>query len=77
MVCPKCGSNNFDAISKIKKRSFIASLIYILLTIFTCGLWLILGILRGGSSSKTVFVCKNCGKEFNAKEGNKAQKKLK
>ncbi len=76
MVCPKCGSDNFDAISKIKKRGFIKSIIYILLTICTCGLWLILGILRGGTSSKTMFVCKNCGKEFNAQQGNKAQRKF-
>ena len=72
MNCPKCGSNNIQAISKttgkIKRRGLISTLIWIMLAICTCGIILIIPILRGGSKgkikSKTAFVCLNCGKEF-------------
>jgi len=72
MNCPKCGSNNIQAISKttgkIKRRGLISSLIWIMLAICTFGIILIIPILRGGSrgkiKSKTAFVCLNCGKEF-------------
>ena len=80
MQCPKCGSNNFEVISKtkgkIKKRGFIMTLVHLFLIVGTCGLWLIVPLLRGGSKGKikseTRFVCKECGNEFNAKQGNKA-----
>lgn len=73
MKCPKCGSENIQAITKttgkIKKRGLIASLIWILLAVCTFGIILIIPVLTGGSKgkikSKTAFVCLNCGKEFN------------
>lgn len=72
MKCPKCKSENIQAISKtsgkIKKRGIIATLIWIMLAICTCGIILIIPILTGGSKgkikTKTSFVCLNCGKEF-------------
>lgn len=73
MQCPKCGSQNFDIVSltegKIKKRGCLMSLFHILIALFTCGLWLLIPILSGGSKgkikSRTVGVCKNCGNKFN------------
>lgn len=73
MKCPKCGSENIQAISKtegkIKKRGCISVLIWIMLAICTFGTILLIPLLTGGSKgkikSKTSFVCLNCGKEFN------------
>ena len=72
MKCHKCGSENIQAVSKtsgkIKRRGLISTLINLLLVFITCGLWLIVMIIRGESKgkikSKTAFVYLNCGKEF-------------
>ncbi len=69
MVCKKCGSENIQAVAntqgKIKKRGCLMTLVHILLIICTCGLWIIIPLLRGGSKGKikttTDFVCLNCG----------------
>lgn len=80
MVCPNCGANNSQAISnvhgKIKRRGLISTLINLLLIICTCGFWLIILFIRGGSKGKikteTMFVCNECGNEFTAKQSHKA-----
>lgn len=72
MKCPKCGSENIQAITKtegkIKKRGLFSALLWIILAICTCGIALIIPLLTGGSKGKikshTSFVCLNCGKEF-------------
>lgn len=72
MQCPKCKSENIQAISKtegkIKKRGFLSAIFWIILAICTCGVALLIPILTGGSKGKikstTSFVCLNCGKEF-------------
>ena len=64
MKCPKCGSENILAVSKtsgkIKRRGLISTLLNLLLVFITCGLWLIVMIIRSGSKgkikSKTAFV---------------------
>jgi len=72
MKCPRCKSENIQAISvtegKIKRRGCISIFIWIILAFCTCGIILIIPLLRGGTKgkikSKTKFVCLNCGKEF-------------
>ena len=72
MKCPKCGSTNIQAIAKtkgkIKKRGLLATLMWLLLAVCTCGLILIIPLMTGGRKgkikTKTAFVCMECGKEF-------------
>lgn len=80
MVCPNCGANNSQAISnvkgKIKRRGFISTLINLMLICCTCGTWLIIMLIRGGSKGKikteVIFVCNECGTEFTAKQSHKS-----
>lgn len=80
MVCPSCGANNSQAISnvkgKIKRRGIISTLINIFLVCITCGFWLLVIFIRGGSKGKikteAIFVCNECGCQFNAKQSHKA-----
>lgn len=73
MVCPKCGSSNYEIVpitkGKIKKRGLIMTLVHIMLIICTAGLWVIVPLLRGGSKgkirTKTIGICRDCGKKFN------------
>jgi DNA-directed RNA polymerase subunit RPC12/RpoP len=72
MTCKHCGSENVQAVSnvkgKIKKRGCLMTCFHIFMAICTCGLWLIIPLLRGGShgkiKTKTEFVCLNCGKKI-------------
>jgi DNA-directed RNA polymerase subunit RPC12/RpoP len=74
MICPKCSSENIQSYAntsgKIKKRGCLMTLVHILLACATCGLWLIVPLLMGGSKGKIKtdvnFVCMNCGTKFNA-----------
>ena len=66
MTCPKCGSENVSvqAITQIKRRSCLVSVLWILAAMCTFGIVLLLiPILRNGSKSKmkTVCVCQTCG----------------
>lgn len=72
MKCPKCGSENVQLVTKtdgeIKKRGCLSICLWIFLALCTCGLILIIPLLRGGSKGKikttTSFVCLECGNEF-------------
>jgi len=72
MVCPRCSSQNYEIVAitegKIKPRGCLSVLMYLILTILTCGIWLIIGLLRSGSrgkiKSKTIGVCRDCGNKF-------------
>lgn len=71
--CPRCGSTNYEIVSMtegdIKPRGCLHVLGYLILTFLTCGIWIIIGLLRSGSRgkirSRTIGVCKNCGYKFN------------
>lgn len=67
MVCPKCYSSdvNVQAISETKKRGCLGTFLWILLAICTCGLILLIPLLRG-KKSKTVqyAVCQHCGHKW-------------
>jgi transposase-like protein len=71
MKCPKCESDNFEVISKTTGKMHggtgIFGLIRFCLIICTCGLWLLVPQNRGKVKSKTIFVCRNCGNEFDKK----------
>lgn len=69
MYCKHCGSPNIQAVPKtsgeIKGRGCLMTLVHIVLTFFTCGLWLLVLLIRGGShgkiQTKTEFRCLSCG----------------
>lgn len=71
MVCKKCGSMDIttNTFSEVKRRSMLSILLDIILTIITCGIWLIvilIKIFRGRKSKvKTVNVCNLCGFKWN------------
>lgn len=60
MECPRCGSENIQAITKKKRRSIIGM---ICLTVITGGIFLIFTILKG-RKEQTRFVCLDCKHEF-------------
>nr|DAO66829.1 MAG TPA: RNA polymerase-like protein [Caudoviricetes sp.] len=64
MVCKKCGSENVtvQAVAEQKKRGCLASILWIILTLLTCGLIILIPLLiRKGSKVKSYAVCQDCG----------------
>ena len=65
LTCKYCGSHNVtvQAIEKLKKRGIIMSLLWILLSVCTLGIVLLIPLLtKKGSKTKSVIVCQDCGK---------------
>lgn len=63
MNCPKCKSDNIQAVTKKKRRGFLNILMNAGITLITGGIWLVILIVRG-RKEQTRFVCMDCGKEF-------------
>lgn len=64
ICCPKCGSTNINVqmINEKQRRGCFNIIMWIILAIFTCGLILLIPILRGtGSKTKKYRICQNCG----------------
>jgi len=69
MSCNKCGSNNVfvQAVAEQKKRGCLATVAWITLTIFTCGLLIIIPlIMKKGSRTVTWATCQSCGNRWKA-----------
>lgn len=72
-TCPRCDSKDYEIIAitegKIKPRGCLSVLVYIILSVVTGGIWILIGLLRSGSrgkiKSRPVGVCRNCGSKFN------------
>lgn len=65
LTCKYCGSHNVtvQAVEKLKKRGIIMSLFWILLSVCTLGIVLLIPLLtKKGSKTKSVIVCQDCGK---------------
>lgn len=77
MICEKCGCDRVTAVLNTTTdiesgRGFFSALINILLVVITCGLWLIVVIIRGpkvrgSSKSDVVWICQCCGHKFTGK----------
>lgn len=77
MICEKCGCDRVNAVlnttTNIQSgRGLFSILGNLLLVALTCGLWLIVIIIRGskisgGSKTKTMWVCQCCGHAFTGK----------
>ncbi|MHA1302984.1 MAG: hypothetical protein ACTSPI_04705 [Candidatus Heimdallarchaeaceae archaeon] len=63
MICPKCGSENVQVITKKKRRGFLNLLMNAIITIFTGGIWIIILLIKGRKDI-TRFICLDCKKEF-------------
>jgi predicted RNA-binding Zn-ribbon protein involved in translation (DUF1610 family) len=69
MKCPKCGSENIQAVAKtygkVKRRGCLSMIFWLPFIIITGIFGFILALITGGSKgkikSKTEFVCLNCG----------------
>lgn len=67
MVCPKCHSSNVNvqAVSEVKKRGCFGTALWLLLAVCTCGLILLIPLLRGKKTeTKQYAVCQNCGNRW-------------
>lgn len=66
VVCPKCGSKNVDLCIGLYKRekTILRDLI---LTICTAGIWLLVIIFRKKKMQKKIYMCKECGKDWDFK----------
>ena len=65
LTCKYCGSHNVtvQAVEKLIKRGIIMSLFWILLSVCTLGIVLLIPLLtKKGSKTKSVIVCQDCGK---------------
>lgn len=77
MICEKCGCDRVNAVlntttSIQSGRGLFSILGNLLLVALTCGLWLIVVIIRGskvsgGSKSDVVWICQCCGHKFTGK----------
>ena len=67
MTCKYCGSTNVttQVVSEAKKRGCLASLLWFIFGLCTCGLvWIIPLLTKKGSKTQTYVVCQNCGKKY-------------
>lgn len=65
MQCKRCGSNNVNvqAVSEVKRRGCLTSLLYLILLFVPVIGWIALFMLLRGRKSKTSswMVCQDCG----------------
>ena len=71
MKCPKCGSENVNVQvastqATTATRGCLWSAGRVMLIIFTCGLWLLVGKSKGKTKIKntSLAVCQNCGNKW-------------
>ena len=67
MNCKKCGSENIQVVqgnSSTHGKGILFSLGRLVLIVFTCGLWLLIGKRKGKVKTKTRAVCMNCGNKW-------------
>lgn len=67
MNCPKCGSNNVNvqAVNEVKGRGCFGALMWILITICTFGIALLIPLLtRSKGKTRTYAVCQSCGNRW-------------
>lgn len=65
--CPKCGSTNisYQAVAEQKKRGCFAVGLWILLACCTCGLILLIPLLKKkGTKTRTYAICQTCGNRW-------------
>jgi hypothetical protein len=65
MRCPNCGSDrvNVQAVAENKKRGLLMSILWILLSFITIGIFLLIAVAltKKGSKIRTWALCQNCG----------------
>lgn len=64
MFCPKCSGNNVivSAVAEQKKRGCLGALMWIIISVCTCGALIWIPLLTGkGTKVKTHAVCQSCG----------------